>query len=97
VYAIYVSDIDNSTSVKCFIIAAARIADFTIKSKLFIEFTEFVDVFDIEKTGVLAAYSKNKYTINLDESKPSFESLYNLSTKKLKVLKTYFNDALTKG
>jgi hypothetical protein len=61
------------------------------------EFTEFVDVFDIEKAGVLAAYNKNKHTINLDESKPSFEPFYNLSTKELKVLKTYLNDALAKG
>jgi hypothetical protein len=97
VYTIYVSDVDNSISVKCFIIATTRIIDFTAKPKLFIEFTEFADVFDIEKTGVLAAYSKNKYTINLDESKSSFEPLYNLSTKELKVLKTYFNDALAKG
>jgi hypothetical protein len=97
VYAIYVSDVDNPTSVKCFIIAAARIADSTAEPKLFMEFTEFVDVFDTEKAGVLAAYSKNKYTINLDGSKPPFGPLYNLSTKELKVLKTYLNDALAKG
>jgi hypothetical protein len=97
VYAIYISDVDNPTSIKCPIIAAAKIADFTAKPKLPMEFTEFADVFDIEKAGVLTAYNKNKYTINLDGSKPPFGPLYNLSTKKLKVLKTYLNDALAKG
>jgi hypothetical protein len=97
VYAIYISDVDSFTFIKCFIIAAARIANLIIKRKLFIEFTEYVDVFDIEKTGVLAAHSKNEYTINLDKNKPSFGPLYNLSAKKLKVLKTYLNDALAKG
>jgi hypothetical protein len=97
VYAIYISDVDNSTSIKCFIIATAKTADFTIKPKLPIEFIEFADVFDTEKTDVLAAYNKNKYTINLDESKSLFGPLYNLSTKELEVLKTYLNDALTKG
>jgi hypothetical protein len=96
VYAIYISDVDNFTFIKCLIIAAARIADFTTKPKLFIKFIEFVNVFDIEKINVLAAYNKNEYTINLDESKPFFKPLYNLSIKELKVLKTYLNDALAK-
>jgi hypothetical protein len=97
VYAIYISNVDNFTFIKYLIIAAARITDFTTKSKLPIEFIEFVNVFNTEKAGVLAAYNKNKYTINLNESEPSFESLYNLSTKELKVLKTYLNDVLAKG
>jgi hypothetical protein len=96
VYAIYISDVDNPTFIKCSIIAAARITNFTAEPKLFIKFIEFVNVFNTEKAGVLAAYNKNKYTINLDKSKPSFEPLYNLSTKKLKVLKIYLNDALAK-
>jgi hypothetical protein len=97
VYAIYVSDVDNSTFIKCLIIAAARITDFTVKPKLFIEFIKFADVFNIEKTSVLITNSKNKYAINLDKSKLSFKPLYNLSIKELKVLKTYLNDALAKG
>jgi hypothetical protein len=97
VYAIYISNIDNPTFIKCLIIATARIANFTAEPKLFIKFTEFVNVFDTEKADVLAAYNKNKYTINLDGSKPSFGPLYNLSIKKLEVLKTYLNDALAKG
>jgi hypothetical protein len=97
VYAIYISDVNNSTFIKCFTIAAAKIANSTAKLKLFIKFIKFVNVFDTEKADVLTAYNKNKYTINLDKSKLSFESLYNLSTKKLKILKTYLNDALTKG
>jgi hypothetical protein len=97
VYAIYISDVDNLTSIKCFIIAAARIADFTTKSKLSIEFIKYVNVFNTEKASVLAAYNKNKYTINLNENKPSFKPLYNLSAKELKILKTYLNDALAKG
>jgi hypothetical protein len=97
VYAIYISDVNNFTSIKCSIIATARITNSIAKSKLFIEFIKFVDVFDTEKADVLAAYNKNKYTINLDESKLFFKPLYNLSIKELKVLKTYLNDALAKG
>jgi fructose-1,6-bisphosphatase len=96
VYAIYISNVDSSTSIKCFIIATIRIANFIIKSKLFIEFIKYADVFNIEKASVLTAYNKNKYTINLDGNKLSFKPLYNLSIKKLKILKTYFNDTLTK-
>jgi hypothetical protein len=95
-YAIYISDVNSFTSIKCFIIATAKIADFTAKSKLFIKFTEYVDVFNIEKTSVLITYSKNEYTINLDKNKSFFGPLYNLSAKELKILKTYLNDALAK-
>jgi hypothetical protein len=97
VYTIYILNVDSFTSIKCLIIATAKIANFTIKSKLFIEFIEYVNVFDIEKADVLVTYNKNKYTINLDGNKPFFGPLYNLSAKKLKVLKMYFNDALAKG
>jgi hypothetical protein len=97
VYAIYISDVDSFTSIKCSIIAATRITNFTIKPKLFIKFIKYADVFNIEKAGVLIAYNKNEYTINLNKNKSFFEPLYNFSAKKLKVLKTYFNDALTKG
>jgi hypothetical protein len=97
VYAIYISDVDSLTFIKYFIIAAARITDFITKPKLSIEFTEYVNVFDIKKAGVLAAHSKNEYIINLNGNKSSFGSLYNLSAKKLKVLKIYLNDALIKG
>jgi hypothetical protein len=97
VYAIYISNVDSFTFIKCFIIAAARIINFTAKPKLPIEFVKYVNVFNTEKASVLAAYNKNEYTINLDENKSPFKPLYNLSAKKLKVLKTYFNDALAKG
>jgi hypothetical protein len=70
--------------------------NFIIKAKLSIKFVEYIDVFDIEKIGVLLAHNKNKYTINLDENKPPFESLYNLSAKELKILRTYLNAALAK-
>jgi hypothetical protein len=97
VYAIYISDVDSPKFIKCFIIAAVKIIDFITKSKLSIKFIEYADVFNIEKASVLIAYNKNEYTINLDGNKPSFEPLYNLSAKELKVLKTYLNDALAKG
>jgi hypothetical protein len=96
VYAIYISDVDNFTSIKYFIIVTTRITDFTAEPKLFIKFIKFADVFNTEKASVLAAHNKNKYTINLNKSKSSFRPLYNLSIKKLKVLKIYFNDALAK-
>jgi hypothetical protein len=60
------------------------------------EFIEYVDVFDIKKTGVLLIYNKNKYTINLNENKLPFEYLYNLLTKKQKIIRTYLNAALAK-
>jgi hypothetical protein len=91
-----VSDVVSSTFIKRFIIAAAKIINFIIKSKLSTEFVEYADVFNTEKTGVLTAYNKNKYTINLNRNKLFFESLYNLSAKKLEVLRTYLNAALAK-
>jgi hypothetical protein len=93
---IYISDVDNFTFIKYPIIAAAKIANSTTKPKLFIKFIKYADVFDIEKTNVLIAYNKNEYTINLDKNKPPFGLLYNLLIKELKILKTYFNDALAK-
>jgi hypothetical protein len=91
-----VSDVVNLTFIKRSIIAAARIANFIIKSKLFTKFAEYINVFDTEKTGVLTAHNKNKHAINLNGNKLFFGPLYNLSAKELKVLRTYFNVALTK-
>jgi hypothetical protein len=71
--------------------------DPTTKTKLSAEFAEYIDVFDTEKAGVLLAYNKNKYTINVDRNEPLFGLLYNFSTKELEVLRTYFNTILAKG
>jgi hypothetical protein len=73
-----------------------KITDFIIKSKLPAEFVEYIDVFDTEKAGVLLTYNKNKHTINLNGNKSFFGPLYNLSAKKLEVLRTYLNAALAK-
>jgi hypothetical protein len=97
VYAIYISNVDSLTFIKYSIIATAKIVNFTAKSKLFIKFIEYVNVFDIEKADVLAAYNKNEHTINLNENKLLFGPLYNLSAKELEVLKIYLNDVLAKG
>jgi hypothetical protein len=96
-YAICVSGVGNPASVKCPTIAAVRIADPTAEPKLPVEFTEYADVFDTEKAGVLAAHSKNEHAINLDGNEPPFGPLYNLSAKELEILRTYLNAALAKG
>jgi hypothetical protein len=83
--------------IKRLIIAAARIINFIIKSKLPAEFIKYINVFDTEKTDVLTAYNKNKHAINLNGNKLFFGPLYNLLTKKLKVLRTYLDAALIKN
>lgn len=59
--------------------------------------TQYADVFDTEKAGVLPAHSKNEHAINLDGNQPPFGPLYNLSTKELEVLRTYLDSSLKKG
>jgi hypothetical protein len=44
----------------------------------------------------LPSYNKNIYTINLDDSKPPFKSLYNLLINELEVIRTYINTYLAK-
>jgi hypothetical protein len=90
------SNVVNSTFIKRFIIAAAKIINFIIKLKLFIKFVEYINVFDIEKVNVLTTHNKNKYAINLNKNKSFFKSLYNFLIKKLKILKIYLNAVLTK-
>jgi hypothetical protein len=90
------SDVVSSTFIKRFIIAAAKIINFIIESKLSAEFVKYINVFDTEKAGVLTTYNKNKYAINLNGNKLFFEPLYNLSAKELKVLRTYLDVALKK-
>jgi hypothetical protein len=91
-----VSDVVSFTFIKRSIITTAKIINFIIKSKFFIKFVKYINVFDIKKAGVLTTHNKNKYAINLNGNKSFFELLYNLSIKELKVLRTYLNDALTK-
>jgi hypothetical protein len=91
-----VSDVVNPAFIKRFTIAAARITNFIIKLKLSAEFVEYADVFNIKKAGVLPTHNKNEHAINLNGDEPSFEPLYNLSVKELKVLRTYLNAVLTK-
>jgi hypothetical protein len=91
-----VSNVVNPAFIKRPTIAAARITNFIIKPKLSAEFVKYINVFDIEKTGVLTTHNKNKHAINLNGNKPFFGLLYNLSVKKLKVLRTYLKIVLTK-
>jgi hypothetical protein len=91
-----VSDVVSFTFIKRSIIAAAKIINFIIESKLPAKFVKYINVFDIKKANVLTAYNKNKHAINLNGNKLFFEPLYNLSAKELKVLRTYFDVALTK-
>jgi hypothetical protein len=91
-----VSDVVSFTFIKRFIITAAKIINLITELKLLTKFVKYIDIFDTEKANVLTTYNKNKYTINLNENKLFFGPLYNLSTKKLKILRTYFNAALAK-
>jgi hypothetical protein len=75
------SDVVNPTFIKRFIIAAVKIINFIIKLKLFTEFVKYINVFDIEKIGVLTTHNKNKYAINLNGNKSFFGPLYNLLEK----------------
>jgi hypothetical protein len=90
------SDVVNPAFIKRFIVAVTKIINFIIKPKFFIEFAEYINVFNIEKADVLSAHNKNKYTINLNGDKSFFGFLYNFSVKELKILKKYFNIILTK-
>jgi hypothetical protein len=90
------SDVVSFTFIKRSIIAAIKITDFIIKSKLSTKFVKYINVFDTEKAGVLITYNKNKHAINLNRNKLFFGPLYNLLIKELKVLRTYFNAALIK-
>jgi hypothetical protein len=91
-----VLDVVNPAFIKRFIIAAAKIINSVIKPKLPAEFIEYINVFDTEKAGVLTAYNKNKYAINLNGNKSFFGLLYNLSAKELEILRTYLDVVLTK-
>jgi hypothetical protein len=90
------SNVVNSAFIKRFTIAAIRIINLIIKPKLLIKFVKYINVFDTEKTDVLTTHNKNKHAINLNRNKSFFEPLYNLLIKELKILRTYFNVALTK-
>jgi hypothetical protein len=90
------SDVVNLTFIKRFIIAATKIINFITELKFPAEFVEYINVFDIKKAGVLSAHNKNKHTINLNRSEPSFGPLYNLLVKELKVLRIYLDVALAK-
>jgi hypothetical protein len=90
-------NIKTLTSIKRnIIIIIIIISPFSIP-KFPAEFAEFINIFNIKKAGVLPAYSKNKYIINLNGNKPPFGPLYNLLTKELEVLRTYLNAVLAKG
>jgi hypothetical protein len=91
-----ISGVNSLAIIKSFIIAVIRIIDSITETKLSVEFVKYIDVFDIEKAGVLLAYNKNKYVINLDRNKPFFGPLSNFLIEELKVLRTYFNAALAK-
>ncbi len=66
----------------------------TISSK----FKEFDDVFSLTKEKTLARQKKEmNHVIELkDEKQSSYESFYNLSNLKLKTLRLYLDDALTR-
>ena len=70
-----------------------------VKEFLFLdEFKDFSDVFNTTEDGAggLPEHASNEYTIKV-EGEPPFSPLYNLSTKELRVLRAYLDDALAKS
>ena len=58
--------------------------------------TDYIDVFFKKNAKKLPEHEEDDHVIELNKQNSSFESLYNLSSLKLKTLQKYFNDALTK-
>ena len=64
---------------------------------LFKEFNDFSNLFFLNREDLLSQHSSYNHNIVLEKSKkPSFEPLYNLLEKELKVLKEYIEQILNK-
>ena len=60
------------------------------------EFKNFKNVFSKKQANILVLYQVNDHVIELKDEESSYELLYNLSTKKLKILRKYIDFVLMK-
>ena len=60
-------------------------------------YTDYEDVFFKIKMKCLSAHKKHNYIININNKNSLYESLYNLSDKKLQILQSYLNNILAKN
>ena len=64
--------------------------------EIFSKYQDFDNVFSEKQTNVLTFYQNVDHAIELKKNESSYESLYNLSVKELKILREYINFALKK-
>ena len=65
--------------------------------KMSIKYKNYVDVFFDEYVRKFSKHRSNDHVIKTNDANISFEFLYNLSIMKLKTLREYFDDLLTKN
>ena len=60
------------------------------------EFKNFENVFSKKQANILVSHQINDHIIEFENEESSYESLYNLSIKKLKILRKHIDFVLTK-
>ena len=55
------------------------------------EFKNFENVFSKKQANILVSHQVNDHVIELENEESSYESLYNLSVKELKILQKYID------
>lgn len=73
-----------------------HIQSVNITSVLLKKYTDFTNIFCIEKAEILLTHKISDYTIDLNRKKLLYNSLYNLFNIELRVLQKYLNNALIK-
>ena len=61
------------------------------------EYAVYIDIFSNKKIRRLLLYKQNNHAINLNRKNPLYKPLYNLSIYKLKELRDYLDNVLTKN
>ena len=61
------------------------------------QYAEYIDVFSQEKTNTLSKHKSHDDAIDTDDRDSFFDSIYNLSTHKLEVLRKYIDENLKKS
>ncbi len=98
IYVVMIQSYKSDTKIKINVVSTfVENVDESAK-KIFFEFREFDDVFSLKNEKILASHKKNvDHVIKLkNEKQSSYEFLYNLFNFKLKTLRLYFDDALTR-
>ena len=78
-------------------VAALNLNKNNVTPILSIKYAVYIDIFSNKKTERLLLYKQNNHAINLNKKDPLYKSLYNLLIYKLKKLRDYLNDILTKN